>query len=191
MIGAASASKLDVVRSLGADLTIGYDEIGSGFNVVLESVGGDVYKAALRGLAPMDRLVIVGAAGAFPKGGRWRARLGELRHIPRVSVFDMLRRSYGVMSFHVGQVGNGGDGGRMRGVMRGDVWDIATCTGAVPADACVLTGSGSGAPWREFVAGACEGVMLRGACAWRPAGRSGGGSFHTSRTNSHRGHATP
>jgi hypothetical protein len=34
----------------------------------------------------------------------WRplARIAALRNLPRPSILDMLRRSYGVMSFHVG-----------------------------------------------------------------------------------------
>lgn len=103
VIGAASPQKHDVVRALGADVAIRYDEIPRhAFNVALELVGGDVYKEVLRSVGPMGRVVVAGAAGAYGKGGRLRARLRAIRNIPRVSMFDMLRRSYGVMSFHVG-----------------------------------------------------------------------------------------
>ncbi|HEY6139960.1 MAG TPA: zinc-binding dehydrogenase [Thermoanaerobaculia bacterium] len=102
VIGAASASKHDVVRKLGAE-PIGYEQIAQQkFNVALELVGGDVFRATTRAVAPMGRVVVGGAAGAFGKGGRWLARLRAIPKIPRLSIFDMLRRSYGVMSFHVG-----------------------------------------------------------------------------------------
>ena len=91
------------MRGLGADIAIAYDEIPrQSFNVALELVGGDVFRATVRSVAAMGRIVIGGAAGAYGKGGRLMARLRAVRNIPRVSVFDMLRRSYGVMSFHVG-----------------------------------------------------------------------------------------
>jgi NADPH:quinone reductase-like Zn-dependent oxidoreductase len=50
----------------------------------------------------MGRVVIAGASGAFPRSRNPLSRLAALRNVPRASVFDMLRRSYGVMSFHVG-----------------------------------------------------------------------------------------
>jgi NADPH2:quinone reductase len=100
VIGASR--KPDVVRSLGA-IPIAYDDIPhQSFNTALELVGGDVFRATVRHVAPMGRVVIAGAAGAYGKGGAVMARLRAIRNIPRVSVFDMLRRSYGVMSFHVG-----------------------------------------------------------------------------------------
>jgi NADPH2:quinone reductase len=102
VLGAASASKHDVVRKLGAE-PIAYSDIGQQkFNVAFELVGGEVFRATTRAVAPMGRIVVGGAAGAFGKGGRWLARLRAIPNIPRASVFDMLRRSYGVMSFHVG-----------------------------------------------------------------------------------------
>jgi NADPH2:quinone reductase len=102
VIGAASASKHDVVRKLGAE-PIAYEQIAEQkFNVALELVGGEVFRATTRAVAPMGHIVVGGAAGAFGKGGRLLARLGAIRNIPRLSIFDMLRRSYGVMSFHVG-----------------------------------------------------------------------------------------
>ena len=100
VIGASR--KPDVVRALGA-IPIAYDDIpGQSFNAALELVGGDVLRATMRTVAPMGRVVIAGAAGAYGKGGAVMARLRAIRNIPRVSVFDMLKRSYGVMSFHVG-----------------------------------------------------------------------------------------
>lgn len=104
VIGAAGASKLDAVRALGAELALDYSELSRlpALDVVLEMSGGDVYRAALKHLAPMGRLVVAGASAAFPRTRNPLALLASLRNLPRPSLLDMLRRSYGVMSFHVG-----------------------------------------------------------------------------------------
>jgi NADPH:quinone reductase-like Zn-dependent oxidoreductase len=109
VIGAASRGKQNAVRTLGAHLALDYSEHGwdaslPPLDVVLEMTGGDVYRAALRRLAPMGRLVLAGASDAFPRSRNPFARLAALRRLPRASIFDMLLRSYGVMSFHVGRL---------------------------------------------------------------------------------------
>ena len=75
---------------------------GKGRLYFTDLTGGAVYRAALRHLAPMGRLVMAGASAAFPRSRNPLARLAALRHLPMPSIFDMLRRSYGVMAFHVG-----------------------------------------------------------------------------------------
>jgi NADPH:quinone reductase-like Zn-dependent oxidoreductase len=106
VIGAAGGSKLDAVRALGADLALGYEDLARlpPVDVVLEMSGGDVYRAALQHLAPMARVVIAGASAAFPRTRNPLARLAALRNLPRARIFDMLSRSYGVMSFHIGRL---------------------------------------------------------------------------------------
>lgn len=107
VIGAAGRGKQDAVRALGADLALDYDDpawhaqLGE-VNVALEMAGGKIYRTAVRHLAPMGRIVIAGASNAFPRTRNPFARLAAARNLPRASIFDMLRRSYGVMSFHVG-----------------------------------------------------------------------------------------
>ncbi|HVR38433.1 MAG TPA: zinc-binding dehydrogenase [Thermoanaerobaculia bacterium] len=107
VIGAAGKGKQDAVRALGADLALDYSDVRweaqlGDVNVVLEMSGSEIYRAAVRHLAPMGRIVIAGASNAFPRTRNPFARLASLRNLPRASIFDMLRRSYGVMSFHVG-----------------------------------------------------------------------------------------
>ena len=113
VIGAAGRGKQDAVRALGAGVALDYDDRkwesqlaaatgGSGVDVALEMSGGAVYRAALRNIAPMGRVVMAGASAAFPRTRNPLARLASIRNLPRTSIFDMLRRSYGVMSFHVG-----------------------------------------------------------------------------------------
>ncbi|HEV3484131.1 MAG TPA: zinc-binding dehydrogenase, partial [Vicinamibacterales bacterium] len=110
VIGAASRGKQDAIRALGAEVAIDYDELDriGRVDVILDMAGGAVYRAALRQLAPMGRIVIAGASAAFPRTRNPLARLAALRNLPRANVFDMLRRSYGVMSFHVGWLLDGG-----------------------------------------------------------------------------------
>jgi len=102
VIGVAGKGKQDAVRALGADVALDYDDPLPEVDVVLEMTGAKAYRAALRHIAPMGRLVIAGATDALPRTRNPFARIAALRNLPRASIFDMLRRSYGVMSFHVG-----------------------------------------------------------------------------------------
>jgi NADPH:quinone reductase len=69
---ASSTSKLDLARSLGADIGVDYTKSdwvdgvrsasgGAGPDIIYESVGGDVTKGCLAALAPGGELVIYGA----------------------------------------------------------------------------------------------------------------------------------
>jgi NADPH:quinone reductase len=74
VVGTASnASKLDLVRRLGADAAINYSEAdwfeqvkkatsGQGADIILEMVGGEVAEQSLQCLAPFGRMVVFGAA---------------------------------------------------------------------------------------------------------------------------------
>ncbi|HSP34146.1 MAG TPA: zinc-binding dehydrogenase, partial [Thermoanaerobaculia bacterium] len=107
VIGAASHGKQDFVRALGADVALDYSDprwesqLGK-VDVVLEMTGGAVYRSAVRHIAPMGRVVIAGASDAFPRRRNVVRRLAALRKYPWPSISDMVRRSYGVMNFHVG-----------------------------------------------------------------------------------------
>ena len=109
VIGAAGRGKQDVVRDLGAAIALDYSDPSweaslPPLDAVLEMTGGDVYRVAMRHLAPMGRLVVTGASDAFPRSRNLFARLAALRRFPRLNLFDMLLRPYGVMSFHVGRL---------------------------------------------------------------------------------------
>lgn len=120
VIGAAGKGKQDAVRALGAAVALDYNDpewerqLASatagrgGVDVALDMAGGAIYRASLRNTAPMGRLVVAGASGAFPRTRNPLARLAAVRNLPRTSIFDMLRRSYGVMSFHAGWLLDGG-----------------------------------------------------------------------------------
>ncbi|HEX9161381.1 MAG TPA: NADPH:quinone oxidoreductase family protein [Thermoanaerobaculia bacterium] len=113
VIGASGRGKQDVVRELGAAAALDYDDPrweqqleratgGRGVDVALEMAGGRIYRAAVRSLAPMGRIVIAGASSGFARSRNPLARLAALRNVPWPWVPDMVRRSYGVLNFHVG-----------------------------------------------------------------------------------------
>ena len=69
---ASSKEKLDLVKSLGADLTFNYSEPdwadgvraatdGSGVDVVLEAASGEVGEASFKLIAPFGRMIVFGA----------------------------------------------------------------------------------------------------------------------------------
>jgi NADPH2:quinone reductase len=74
---AGSAEKLDVARRLGADALVDYScggwpeevltaTVGRGADLILESVGGEVFEGCLRCWAPRGRMVIYGKASGRP-----------------------------------------------------------------------------------------------------------------------------
>ncbi|HSH76759.1 MAG TPA: zinc-binding dehydrogenase [Longimicrobiales bacterium] len=110
---ASTESKLDRVRPLGATGTVAYGgpdfvdllaeaTAGRGLDVVLETVGGEVYRACLSRLAPFGRLVVAGYAGLdysiWNPLSWWRAWRGA----PRVDVMKAAMASTGVMATHIG-----------------------------------------------------------------------------------------
>lgn len=73
---ASTAEKLALARSLGATQTAGYGEypsaLASGIDVVLDSVGGRLFRPGWRALRPDGRYVLFGFAAAVgPRGVRW------------------------------------------------------------------------------------------------------------------------
>jgi NADPH2:quinone reductase len=110
---AGADEKLELLRRLGANAAINYRTgdfeadvrrltKGRGVDVILELVGGEVYRKSLRLLAPMGRLVVAGFASLdFRKWNPltwWRT----WHDIPRANVLEMVPRSYGVLATHVG-----------------------------------------------------------------------------------------
>jgi NADPH:quinone reductase-like Zn-dependent oxidoreductase len=110
---AGSEAKLERVRALGAQRTVCYRSpdfparlaeatADGGLDVVLETVGGDVYRACLERLAPFGRLVVAGYAGLdyrlWNPLSWWRAWRGA----PRVDVMEAAVASTGVMATHIG-----------------------------------------------------------------------------------------
>ena len=110
---AGSDAKLERLVHLGATDTLNYRSAGwerrlqeiagtDGVDLALEMVGGDVFRAARRSLAPFGRIVVLGYASLdyrrWNPVSLWRA----WRDRPHVSLQEMLTRSIGISSCHVG-----------------------------------------------------------------------------------------
>jgi NADPH2:quinone reductase len=74
---AGSPQRLELAAELGADAVVDYSQTdwleqveeitaGRGADVVIESVGGDVFEGSFRCLAPFGRLVVIGQSGGPP-----------------------------------------------------------------------------------------------------------------------------
>lgn len=112
---ASNSDKLELARSLGADAGINYmeenwkDQVmeltgGKGVDIVLEMVGGDIFKKSLQCLATFGRLVIYGRAGGetarFDPSvlmhrntsvtGFWLPRIMQRPHLYQESVKELL-----------------------------------------------------------------------------------------------------
>jgi len=108
---AGSEEKIDLIKSLGA--TDGYNyrdpncfkhllENTGGVDVVLEMVGGAVFKKSLDLLNPFGRIVVVGFASLDLKMWNPLSWIKTWRDIPRVNVGKLAQKSVAVMSSHIG-----------------------------------------------------------------------------------------
>lgn len=112
---AGADGKLGLLRRLGADAAINYratdfeKEIrrltgGGGVDVVLETVGGEVYRKSQRCLAPTGRVVVTGFASLELR--RWdpRSWWRTWRDIPRATAGELAERSTGLLAVHLGHL---------------------------------------------------------------------------------------
>ncbi len=110
---AGSQAKIDVLHHLGVDQAINYRQqdfaaaIRSskdfrGVDVVLETVGGEVYKKCLGLLNPFGRVVIMGFASLNLKKWNPLSWWRTWRDLPKANVQKMAEGSYGVLSSHLG-----------------------------------------------------------------------------------------
>ncbi len=108
---AGSEEKIELIKSLGA--LDGYNyrdpncfqdllENTGGVDVVIEMVGGEVFKKSLDVLNPFGRLVVAGFASLDLK--RWNplSWIKTWRDIPRVNIGKLAQKSAAVMSSHLG-----------------------------------------------------------------------------------------
>jgi NADPH2:quinone reductase len=124
---AGSPEKLRELPALGAHHTVSYRADGwqealaetldgRGPDVVLEVVGGEVYRTCLAALAPFGRLVVAGYAGLdyslWKPWTLWSAWRGK----PRADVIELALGSTGVLASHIGYLL--GDEARLEAVWR-------------------------------------------------------------------------
>lgn len=112
---ASNCEKIQLIEELGVDLAINYTKDNfkekvmnftnnTGVDVVLESVGGKVFRDSLKCLAPMGKLVMVGISSVRFNKFNPLTWYPTLRLIPRVNLLKMLGKSQGVMGFHAGRL---------------------------------------------------------------------------------------
>ncbi|GJM17267.1 MAG: NAD(P)H quinone oxidoreductase [Thermodesulfobacteriota bacterium] len=108
---AGSEEKIDLIKSLGASDGYNYRdkdcfrsllEDTGGIDVVLEMVGGQVYKSSLDIVNPFGRVVVAGFASLDLKKWNPVSWIKTWRDIPRVKVGDLAKESIAVMSSHLG-----------------------------------------------------------------------------------------
>ena len=110
---AGSDEKLEQIRALGAEAAVNYrradfearlrEAAGSGrFDVVLEVVGGDVFRAVWPVLAPFGRVVVAGFASLALQKWNPLSWLRTWRDLPRSDIRSLAPASAGLMATHVG-----------------------------------------------------------------------------------------
>jgi len=104
----STAEKRQRVEELGAT-AYSYDDFSDTMytvnirpDCVLETVGGDIFKQSFRLLAPMGRVVLIGASGI--KINKWNplSWFRAWRALPSATMSQVLRRSRGFMGVHLG-----------------------------------------------------------------------------------------
>ncbi len=108
---AGSEEKLELVKKLGAYRGLNYRlndydqkirEENEGVDVVLEMVGGDIYKKNMKLTRPFGRIVVAGFASFNLKKWNPFSWYRTWKDIPRVPIAAMSHRSIGVFAMHLG-----------------------------------------------------------------------------------------
>jgi NADPH2:quinone reductase len=103
--------KKELIISLGAKAGFNYREKDcflklkqktGGVDVVVEMVGGNVYKESFNLLNPLGRIAVIGFAGLDIKWWNPLSWYKTLRDIPRMKIMDLAVKSGGVMASHLG-----------------------------------------------------------------------------------------
>lgn len=110
--GTASSFKKNNVESMGATY-LSYDNFDTELrklnklpDCVIETIGGDVFKRSFDNLAPMGRVVIIGASGIQVNKFNPLSWYRAWKSFPKASMSQVLRSSRGFMGLHVGYLLN-------------------------------------------------------------------------------------
>ena len=118
VIGTASKNeKIELLNDLGIDMAINYlhedfEEVikrkinNNGVDVVLEVVGGDVFKKSMKLLNPFGRTVVAGFASLNLKKMNPISWVNTWKDIPRAKVADLAESSTGLLATHLGYLLN-------------------------------------------------------------------------------------
>jgi NADPH:quinone reductase-like Zn-dependent oxidoreductase len=110
---AGSDAKLEQIRALGAEAAVNYRRADfearlretagpEGFDVVLEVVGGDVFRAVWPVLAPFGRVVVAGFASLALQKWNPLSWLRTWRDLPKADIRSLAPASAGLMATHIG-----------------------------------------------------------------------------------------
>ena len=111
MVKEVLVKKVEFIKSLGADDGFNYrdksyvDEIKEkvGFvDVILELVGGDVFKNCIDLLNPFGRMIVAGYAGLDLKKWDPFSWLKTYKDMPKIKIGILAERSISIMSLHIG-----------------------------------------------------------------------------------------
>ena len=118
VIGTVSNNeKIEILNNIGIDMAINYlnedfEEVikqkinNNGVDVVLEVVGGDVFKKSMRILNPFGRTVVAGFASLNLKKMNPISWVNTWKDIPRAKVADLAESSTGILATHLGYLLN-------------------------------------------------------------------------------------
>ena len=108
---AGGPSKVELVKSLGADLAVDYKQpdfakqiVAAGFapEAVLELVGGEVFRQCLAILKPFGRVAVAGYASIPLHMWNPLTWWPAWRDAPKAGVMEMAKRSIGMHATHIG-----------------------------------------------------------------------------------------
>jgi NADPH:quinone reductase-like Zn-dependent oxidoreductase len=116
ILGTASGSKHDALRSFGVDDPIDYRHAdvarevlrltnGRGVDVVLDPIGGASFRTSYALLAPLGRLVMYGVSAVAAGSHRsWWRTLRVLWEMPAFRPLSLMNRNRGVFGFNLGHL---------------------------------------------------------------------------------------
>ena len=108
---AGSQEKINYIKTLGGKEGFNYREIDcfdkliketNGIDVIVEMVGGKIYKESFKNLNPLGRLVVIGFASFDIKWWNPVSWYKTLRDIPRMKIMPLAEKSAGIMASHLG-----------------------------------------------------------------------------------------